>query len=75
MNWINVKDKLPEVKNVDDCFSQSKEVVVSIGDETLVASLNIGDEDGGWQNWYCRAYEDCVEGVTHWIELPKKPGA
>jgi len=72
-DWVDVKNRMPEIKVVDSSFSRSKEVVVAIGDEYLIASFNVGDEDGGWDNWYCLAYEDCVEGVTHWLELPDKP--
>lgn len=75
MNWINVNDRKPEVKRSFNCSSEcvSEEVVVLIGDEALIASFTTGDEDGGWENWYCRAYEDCVDNVTHWLEIPKKP--
>ncbi len=73
MAWISVNERLPELKRVDDCSSQSKEVVVAIGDEILIASLHSGDEDGGWEVWYCRAYSDSIENVDHWLELPKKP--
>ena len=75
MNWINVNDRMPEVESASNCSSESvsEEVVVLIGDETLIASFTTGTEDGGWENWYCRAYEDSVENVTHWLELPEKP--
>jgi hypothetical protein len=61
MSWISVKDRLPE-------------------DEEITALVLISGD--GWHDhdfayyysakWYDK-YDDIVEGVTHWQELPEPP--
>jgi len=71
MKWIKVEEKKPElieVKGID--WSKSKKLLVLIdGKEPLVAEYNKGED---WEQWYCPAYEDVVEGVTAWCDcIPK----
>jgi hypothetical protein len=59
--WISVKDRLPEAELV--------EVLV------LISGDNWHDYDVAYHalgKWYDK-YDDFVEGVTHWQELPEPP--
>jgi hypothetical protein len=64
--WIK-DNRRPEVtKAVGDEWGKSKKVLVLIEDqEPLVAEFNKGED---WEQWYCPAYEDVVEGVTGWCD-------
>jgi hypothetical protein len=66
MGWIR-DERRPEVtKLIGEDWSKSKKVLVLIEDkEPLVAEFNKGED---WEQWYCPAYEDVVEGVTAWCD-------
>ena len=80
MNWISVKDKLPDLH--DDVWEDGDEVVhykvsdpvlcVYNGGEQTVAVYEIdSDVDfGGWVN--CHDSSN-LHTVTHWMELPALP--
>jgi hypothetical protein len=61
--WINVKDKLPEVK---------KDVLMLNEDGCRVGYIR---EDGSWINYSdsCGCCDYFNENVTHWMELPGRP--
>ncbi len=61
MNWINVKDKLPNPgKNV--IFFDGKHVLCGYLSFDVEEKICWGSEDG----WY-------EMEATHWMELPKPP--
>lgn len=76
MKWISVKDKLP---------TQEQTVLVLVyyvtGDDKKFSPYCLAEDISGAIFWKGEFYLDhptkdypCVlEGVTHWIELPKAP--
>ena len=66
MEWIK-DERRPEVTQIKGGdYSISKKVLVLIeNEEPLVAELNKGKD---WEQWYCPAYEDVLEGVTGWCD-------
>lgn len=70
MNWISVKDRLPELTEQfeDDnmCFYYSEKVLIfHKGGRIDVGYLC----EAGWAN-------DCfdeIKGITHWMPLPEPP--
>jgi hypothetical protein len=67
-----VSKGLPEVKEVDDYRTSAPLLCVAHGSYHIL-QYNEGDEEGGWSTWYCPAFEDEVEGVTHWQYLYELP--
>jgi hypothetical protein len=57
MLWINVKDRLPEIR---------KDVLTYDGEYMLIEYL-LNDEDVF--TWSCSSFED----ITHWMLLPEPP--
>ena len=67
---INIE---PELIKESDTFMKSSKLLVLVDKEyPLVArfekDISVGDE---YEAWYCEEYDDCVENVTHWMEIPK----
>lgn len=59
MNWISVKDKLPDTtENVLCC---------NVRNETIMTGLYIKFKEGGGR------WGSTVDGLTHWMPLPKPP--
>ena len=61
MEWISVKDKLPEKR---------KRVLASDGELVVVAW--IGKVLNMWEGWQCIDNEYFGD-VTHWMPLPEPP--
>ena len=64
MNWINVKDRLPDKK--DDVL------VWSIDDGWITTAMYIPKEILGEGRFYCVYTGDKLE-VSHWMPLPEPP--
>ena len=69
MEWIRDKRR-PELIEKRIGFGKSKKVLALINDvEPIVVEYNKGiGEVPEWEQWYCPAYEDVVEGVTGWCD-------
>jgi len=65
MNWISVKDKLPE--NLDEIlFSDGRFVLM----EYLLKNK---DQEFWFSSTDQYIMDQYIHGVTHWMELPKLP--
>lgn len=65
MNWINVKDKLPEVDNEFLLYTFGS----SWQEKSKAGFIDLGRYRGGkWVDRYCTEL-----WVTHWCELPVVP--
>jgi len=69
MEWISVKDRLPEIKYSTPNISCSDKVLVTDGKHVQVGN-----------RWLCEDREhflaDCREelrAITHWMPLPEPP--
>lgn len=75
MNWISVKDKLPEC--LHECTSSFTEVsnTVLIADSGDMTAIGFGhiNEHGVWTVYQGEYDFMNLEDVTHWMELPKYP--
>lgn len=61
MNWISVKDRLPDHKHYVLTFAMLEH-------GSYEECLNIGQyEHGRWI--YCMSLDEPLEGVTHWAEI------
>jgi hypothetical protein len=70
MKWIR-DERRPTITDQLEVYGKSDKVIVLIDDtEPLVAEYNRGTTINGeyWEQWYCPAYEDAVEGVTAWCD-------
>lgn len=69
MNWISVKDRLPE----------DGEEVIAFSEQNVTAAIYDGPESYGGECWtesklfYCDVTFDHLEHVTHWMPLPDPP--
>jgi len=65
MNWINVKDELPEVNQDVLCY------LGKFGGNIMEVNRYVGDDK--WRDDF--GFEGDTEGagITHWIALPKPP--
>ena len=68
MEWISVKDRLPEWKNIRDCKSYYVYLNNSFGCKYDVW-VYVGN--GKW--WWEQQDETFTDAVTHWMPLPKPP--
>jgi hypothetical protein len=66
MNWISVKDKLPD--NFADCLAYGIPTCGTCGDSPLVKQSTFSDTRG----FEFGAY-DCGIEATHWMPLPEAP--
>ena len=66
MNWISVKDELPE---------EGAEVLITDGTKVDVSfcQLTYGGDDPNEKNWFNRIYFGYFGCVTHWQPLPEPP--
>ena len=71
MTWISIKNGLPET-HLGKEFKYSIYMAVIIESENypVIARLEIGDT---FKQWYCPFFDDTLEDVTHWCELPNPP--
>jgi hypothetical protein len=67
MEWISVKDKLPEI--IIDNFS-SGDFLITDGKNISIGSYEENYNCDGW-HWYDEMYT--VEEVTHYMPLPELP--
>lgn len=73
MNWINVKDRLPDEDDGDVlCWS------VKFGDESRSASSHhiiLWHHEGKWRTDSDEDYENNADyhWITHWMPLPESP--
>lgn len=79
MEWISVKDKLPEVHPATDGdYWASDFVLVYFGDGVLnkicVANYEVDGEDKClWVSFSDTGTGDMAYDVTHWMPLPEPP--
>ena len=64
MQWISVKDRLPE--DISDVLILSKEK------ESCVGYYRSSDNDWNMYNPCCSFHME-LHGITHWMPLPKPP--
>lgn len=76
MNWINVKDRLPEDQcaRLAICFDDISEYEhpFTPSDAMHIAFFS----SGCWwlEEWpYDSSQDNCVSDVTHWMPLPEPP--
>lgn len=61
MDWISVKDKLPE-----------KDIIVLAFDGTYIETMQYWYDEEGKQIWFSPPAPP-KDNVTHWMPLPKPP--
>ena len=66
MEWISVKDRLPENRQTVLCYSINPHLSIFEEHE----GRNVFYD--GFTHCYCAVGE--IMGVTHWMPLPKPPG-
>ena len=64
MEWISVKDRLPEKEQGCICTLFFEDIQESI---IVIAYYRLNGE------WYCSEYESLPWKVTHWMPLPSLP--
>ena len=67
MEWISVKDKLP-----DDCFEKLCYLIASNG-EKYIKSSHLNPAKKGFYVEYTKDGYAPIEEVTHWMPLPEPP--
>ncbi len=65
MNWISVKDELPE--NDDQVLVYNEKDGISLGEYSVDS---VSEYSCGWQTYYSWAPS---ESVSYWMPLPKFP--
>jgi hypothetical protein len=69
MEWIKDERRPDIIEKIDSWGKSKKVVVLEKGGEVVVAEYNKGVEEGiDWEQWYCPAYEDVIEGVIGWSD-------
>jgi hypothetical protein len=72
MEWISVKDSLPEKEKAErGYYDESKSVLIMTDDGMYVAEYNHAEKKWGIEWEY--DFEDYVCEVTHWMPLPEPP--
>ena len=74
--YIEISHSLPDVTTVHEDYNESGLVLCLVfGKHRHLAKLNtgIGGDGEKWSTWYCPAFEDFLEYVTHWCHLPDLP--
>jgi hypothetical protein len=71
MQWISVKDRLPEIEEVRNDYKRSKVVLWIDHDKDMMVGyqLTIGDRT----RVMTRFSEPRIENFTHWMPLPAAP--
>lgn len=80
MEWISVKDRIPEVSGAkndrlpDLCESAPVLAITEYGVMVVAQyATDIDDETGeSTRYWYIKGI-DVIYGVTHWMPLPEPP--
>lgn len=70
MEWISVKDELPEIESLVLIYEKSREVPISAryrGRDRWDEMCNCDCGDGWGMGFH-------QEEVTHWMPLPRPPG-
>ena len=71
--WIKVGDKLPEIKS-NDGYKKSVSVLVYVSGQIYLANNESNNEgEPQFNQWYCPAFDDIIDNVTHWMPLPDQP--
>ena len=67
MEWISVKDRLPETTKIVDIYSGERITGCQYHDYPK--------EEGNYKHFHCLRgrYDIKVEDVTHWMPLPEPP--
>lgn len=72
--WINVKDRLPELtERTHHLIHSSDRVLVSNGAFVEIADYSIWTDESMGPAWIGGPDEDKLEGVTHWMPKPEPP--
>jgi Protein of unknown function (DUF551) len=69
MNWISVKDALPELIEIKQNVSYSMPVLVSDGKNYAIGfrwSL-------GTKEYFTTYFQEYIDIITHWMPLPETP--
>ena len=76
MEWINVKDELPEIK--ENYSDYSGECTGKYSNYVWVSNEKYGqmkgffDKENGWMKDHSAKF---VDNITHWMLLPEEPKA
>ncbi len=86
MKWISIKDKIPELKTLDEYDKSSSRVLVYDEEEEIVVGKLFVYGASPSRNFDIFSWEACLDEkrfhhakwldlkrVTHWMPLPKKP--
>ena len=69
MEWIKDNRRPNIIEQINSWGKSKKVVVLEKGGSVVVAEYNKGVEEGAeWEQWYCPAYEDVIEGVIGWCD-------
>lgn len=72
MEWISVKDRLPDFLTKVLCLDAKGEIVIA-----KLATINASEDSNGKKinhEWFERvSYQEYYENITHWMPLPEKP--
>ena len=64
MNWISVKNKLPE---------EYSAVLVTDGKEIFIGHYEMWSSKRGTQEFWRTEQEELIDFITHWMPLPSLP--
>jgi len=70
MNWISIKDKLPEFVNESGNIEWSKKCLCYSSDKLII--LASYTNTGYWKDWE-NGLMIKINDVTHWRNLPEPP--
>ena len=76
MEWINVKDRLPETEEYysdysGKCIGEYSEYVL-VNNEKYGRMKGLFDKEHGWMKNHSAKF---VDDITHWMPFPDKPKA
>lgn len=79
MEWISVKDKLPEVGLQVIVFDEHEGILMATYETKILErhaaiTVKVGDECNDWDNYpWCHWCQPDFANVTHWAYLPLCP--
>jgi hypothetical protein len=73
MDWISVKEKLPEASGVNFCKYRSKKEVLLTNGKDMYKGFLVERWEDAWQRHEIGIDGYELKDITHWMPLPNLP--